>query len=572
MVFTGVAWSAFSSAIAKLTALVVQLALARMLAPSDFGLAAIAIGIANLVLFANPFAFTDLLVQRGDRFPSLRRRVGWSAFGVGSACLAGVLIAGVIGSYRTPPVEAVQAVERGETVEEVAADGDFASILGDGRFRIEAKRGPESAWEAVDLRADGDETLASVRKQLERGTDEDVVSYRALDSEGGTVLDRLAVPYQSIPFIVVMIVLGIRPFSQGLQVVPAAWLRRSFRFRTISIVRATGNVAGGIVAIGIAILTANPVAVVIAPSTGETIVAVVYLWLFRGRMPRARPERDRRLFGDFGKLAVGQWIHNCGYFLPFTILGGFLIQSEVGQFYFAHNISLQVSMIFAGMLAAPLLPVFTKVAAEPGRFDFAVLRAQRTLFGIALPICVGVGLVIPWVIPLVFSAKWEPAVDLAIVLFVAQAFGLMLAIANAAMKSRAAFNVWIGWHVVLTAGLLGSAVLGGLLESMQVTAWANLVWYAILVPGGIILALQDRRCGAVVRGILVPAIAILPMAALHIPRILGYEGPLVDVLVAAGGIATLPVYGLVIRMLHPEHFDDLMSPLKRIVGRLSRRS
>lgn len=568
MVFSGVAWSALSSAVAKSTALVVQFALARLLAPSDFGIAAIAIGVANLIILANPFAFTDLLVQRGDRFPNLRRRVGLSAVVIGGLCFVAVLVAGGVGSRRTPPVEAVQAVERGDTVESVEDDGELGRILEDGRFEIVAQGPDRPGWSPVRLEAEGGETLASVRKRLRDDMGEGPVRYRAIDSAGATVLDRLALPYESIPFVLVMVVLGIRPLSQGLQVVPAAWLRTSFRFRTISLVRASGNVIGGVAAVGLAILTANPVALVIAPSTGESFVAVAYLWLTRGRMPRAKPERDRRLYGDFGKLAVGQWIHNCGYFVPFTILGWFLLQSEVGQFYFAHNISLQVSMIFSGMLAAPLLPVFAKVAGSPGRFDVAVVRAQRTLFGLALPVCIGIGLVLPWAIPLVFSSKWNPAVDLAIVLFAAQAFGLLLAIANAAMKARAAFNLWIGWHVVLTAGLLGSALLGGVFESMGITAWANLGWYALLVPLGLFLALQERRPGPVLRAIAVPVVAILPMAACHLPRLLGHEGPFVDVLVAVAGLAMVPVYAVIIRLLDREQYDDLMSPVKRLLNRV----
>ena len=568
VVFSGVAWGAFSSAVAKSTSLVVQLALARLLAPSDFGIAAIAIGVANLVILANPFAFTDLLVQRGDRFPNLRRRVGLSAFVVGALCFVAVLVAAWVGSHRTPPLEAVQAVDRGETVASVSGDSEFAEILRDGTFEIVAQQAGGDAWSPVRFEAAGDETLASVREKLQEDSGGESPRYRAIDSRGATVLDRLALPYESIPFIAVMIVLGIRPLSQGLQVVPAAWLRTSFQFRVFALVRSTGNVVGGVVAVGVALLTANPVALVIAPSTGETLVAFTYLWLTRGRMPRSKPERDRKLYGDFGKLAVGQWIHNCGYFVPFTILGWFLLQSEVGQFYFAHNISLQASMIFSGMLAAPLLPVFAKVASEPGRFDLAVVRAQRTLFGLALPVCIGIGLVLPWLIPLVFSPKWTPAVDLAIVLFAAQSFGLLLAVANTALKARAAFNVWIAWHVFLTAGLLGSAVLGGMLENMQLTAWMNLGCYAVLVPTGLLLALQDRRVVPVLRAIAVPVLAILPMVAWHLPRILGYDGVLVDVVVAVGGVAMLPVYAFLIRILDREQYEDLMSPVKRILARV----
>lgn len=568
VVFSGVAWSALSSGIAKTTSLLVQFALARLLAPSDFGIAAIAIGLANLVILANPFAFTDLLVQRGDRFPSLRRRVGRSASAIGVACFVAVLAAGLIGSHRTPPVEAVQAVERGETVQDVDVDGNFASTLRDGRYKIESRPSDASQWNPVRFEAQGDESLAILRSRLEAGSSTAGTSYRAIDSRGGMVLDRLAVPYESIPLVAVMLILGIRPLSQGFQVVPAAWLRQSFRFRTISLVRATGNILGGIVAVTVALLTANPVALVIAPSTGEAVVAVAYLWSTRGRMPRADPEPDRRLFGDFGKLAVGQWIHNCGYFVPFTILGWFLVQSDVGQFYFAHNISLQVSMIFSGMLAAPLLPVFARVAQESGRFDLAVLRAQRTLFGLALPICVGIGLVLPWLIPLVFSAKWTPAVDLAIVLFIAQAVGLLIAIVNTAMKARAAFNVWIGWHILLTVGLLGAALVGGLTENMQITAWLTLGWYVILVPIGLTLSLHERRVRLVMRAIVVPAIAILPMAALHLPRFLGHEGIVVDVAMLIGGMAMLPVYALLIRILYREQFDDLVAPLARIAARV----
>ena len=43
---------------------------------------------------------------------------------------------------------------------------------------------------------------------------------------------------------------------------------------------------------------------------------------------------------------------------------------------------------------------------------------------------------------------------------------------------------------------------------------------------------------------------------------------LVDVVVAVGGVAMLPVYALLIRILDREQYEDLMSPVKRILARV----
>ena len=64
----GSTWNLGQSIAAKITGLVTQIILARLLFPSDFGLLGIAVSLIAIVGFINPLSMGDLLVQRGPRF------------------------------------------------------------------------------------------------------------------------------------------------------------------------------------------------------------------------------------------------------------------------------------------------------------------------------------------------------------------------------------------------------------------------------------------------------------------------------------------------------------------------
>lgn len=80
---TGVRWSAIQNWGSKLAGFVVFLILARLLAPQDFGLVAMAVGLAAIVETVVDIGFGDAIVQRQALADEHLHTAFWVAIAVG---------------------------------------------------------------------------------------------------------------------------------------------------------------------------------------------------------------------------------------------------------------------------------------------------------------------------------------------------------------------------------------------------------------------------------------------------------------------------------------------------------
>lgn len=105
-ILRGVAWKAGSQITLQLTRMVVALVLARMLAPHDWGLAAMVLVFSGFVVVFTDNALGTALIQRRDVNDGDRSTVFWISAGLGLALAAlGVLLAEPLADfYREPDV------------------------------------------------------------------------------------------------------------------------------------------------------------------------------------------------------------------------------------------------------------------------------------------------------------------------------------------------------------------------------------------------------------------------------------------------------------------------------------
>ena len=108
-ILRGVAWKAGSQLTLQVTRMVVALVLARLLAPHDWGLAAMVMVFAGFVVVFTDNALGTALIQRDDLVEEDRSTVFWMSAAVGLLlALAGIGLAGPIaGFYREPQVRAL---------------------------------------------------------------------------------------------------------------------------------------------------------------------------------------------------------------------------------------------------------------------------------------------------------------------------------------------------------------------------------------------------------------------------------------------------------------------------------
>ena len=122
-ILSGVAWKAGSQIWLQLSRMVVALILARMLAPHDFGLAAMVFVFSSFVVVFTDNALGTALVQRRELQDDDRSTVFWVSTGVGLLLtLTGVALSGPLAAFYGE--DAVQALFAAVSI------GFFVSALG----------------------------------------------------------------------------------------------------------------------------------------------------------------------------------------------------------------------------------------------------------------------------------------------------------------------------------------------------------------------------------------------------------------------------------------------------------
>lgn len=106
-ILRGLGWKVASVAFMQSSRIVVAIVLARLLAPHDFGIAAMVLVFSSLVLIFSDLALGAALVQRRELTERDRSTVFWTSVATGGAfCLAGVALSGPIaGFYGEPSVQ-----------------------------------------------------------------------------------------------------------------------------------------------------------------------------------------------------------------------------------------------------------------------------------------------------------------------------------------------------------------------------------------------------------------------------------------------------------------------------------
>ncbi len=101
---SGVAWKAASQIILQLSRMVVALVLARLLAPGDWGLAAMVLVFSGFVVVITDNAFGTALIQRRKLHKGDRSTVFWISAGGGLAlALAGISLSSPLAEYYDQP-------------------------------------------------------------------------------------------------------------------------------------------------------------------------------------------------------------------------------------------------------------------------------------------------------------------------------------------------------------------------------------------------------------------------------------------------------------------------------------
>ncbi|MEM9624704.1 MAG: lipopolysaccharide biosynthesis protein [Pseudomonadota bacterium] len=190
-----------------------------------------------------------------------------------------------------------------------------------------------------------------------------------------------------------------------------AKLRRELRFRGFMILNVAATFAGAVVAIAMA-LAGYGVWSLVAQQWVYALVGLIAGLLASGWMPRLRFDlgniREMWAFSSFTVLEA--MLAFCARRLDLIILAFFWSAEVVGHYFLANRLLFSAGMLTYYSISHLGLPFLARLAVDPYAYREAIHRTLRLVSLACLPTLVGLALVAPLLVPLLFGEAWTESV------------------------------------------------------------------------------------------------------------------------------------------------------------------
>ena len=190
-----------------------------------------------------------------------------------------------------------------------------------------------------------------------------------------------------------------------------ALFMRAMSFKTLELRYLASLWVAGIVSISVAAAGAGAWALVLQQVALATAF-VVSLWWRRDWRPTFEFSLDdfRRLSGFAIRIAGGRWARLAELLVLSLLIGKLVGVTELGLWAFATSAVILPLSVISIPIAEVLFPAFSRMQGEHERIGALWLDSIRLLAAVILPGLVGLAIVAPDAIPLVFGSQWSAAV------------------------------------------------------------------------------------------------------------------------------------------------------------------
>jgi PST family polysaccharide transporter len=235
----------------------------------------------------------------------------------------------------------------------------------------------------------------------------------------------------------------------SLCVVPDALLRREFRNAPLAARSLLATAGGGLVAVPMA-FAGFGVWSLVAFQLVQPLIRAVVLWSAHPWRPAFRfsgphlHEITRYVGGVLGERVLG----SLDFVIPRVVLGHALGPAAVGQFTTARKILDLLVYLLIRPVSRVAMPSFAGLAGDRARTQELFTFGAQFAGLVAFPGHVGLALVAPALIPLVFGPAWSPSVPAVQVLTL---FGLILPLSQLCTALMQGIGR-VGWQMALAGG------------------------------------------------------------------------------------------------------------------------
>ncbi len=358
-------------------------------------------------------------------------------------------------------------------------------------------------------------------------------------------------------------------FISSLSTVQANLLIREMNFRFLELRTMVATVIGAAVAIGLAASGAGAWALIAQQLTVYTVSLMLLTGFSRWR-PRlifSRASlREMRGFGGniSGNILMNQLTYNTDNVLIGRVLGA----SALGLYTFGYSLIMLPATKISSPLVQVLYPVFSRIQHDRQRLSSLWLRSLRLMTAITLPAMLGLIVVAPEAIDIVFGTRWHDAIPIVQIL---ATVGIAIAIANLngiVLQAQAKTRFVFRYSCVLYGCALISFIVGlqwGIVGVAGCFAAVNVfIQPAYLHLTARSMGLGLAQCGQALSGV-IQATTLAIAAALLTRGLLTADGAPAAVRLAATSVAGASLYAGALKWRAP----DVVAELRRLRPRRS---
>jgi PST family polysaccharide transporter len=314
--------------------------------------------------------------------------------------------------------------------------------------------------------------------------------------------------------------------------VQSSKLAIDMRFRTLAVLGTSSALLRQLSSIAFALMGFGAMSFVL-PLLLTAVFDAVCSWILVGRVPRG-PALNWPLFKEL--FLQSRWVMIGAFALSLILQGDYLAVGRLedtqvlGIYFFAFQLTASVATLFTTGMDSVLLPTMAKLKGDQARQANAFRRTLRVLTMAAAPCSVGLALVSPVLISLLWRGKWDAAIAPAQILSLSIVTRLLVPAAISLIESHGRWKLRSSLMLVDGAATVVFACIGAYLGgALSIAAWVSI--------GGAVMTLM--YCAAAGR------VMSLPMS-----RIIADTVPPMVIAAAAGAgaftlAAMLPSHALV---------------------------
>ena len=277
--------------------------------------------------------------------------------------------------------------------------------------------------------------------------------------------------------------------------VPTARMLKEMRFRELAIIGFGYNMVAMILSIVLAMRGWGVYSFVIPlPVVGA--LRALALWITAPTHIGLNPHFRRwpKLAGGSSLLMGSVVFQTISRIAEMSCLRAFAPVTVVGDYFFASNLSTQITQVFSTNVAGVLYPALTSIQDDIPRQTNAFLRAANLVALTGMPLCVLESLLAGPLLTLVYGEKWHMSILPLELLALGAAFMLLREPALNFLLAQGRFRFQLAWAstsamiyvplVFLAAWTGGEVMLAAMVAAYWVLTAPLLVWLAIAHRGG----------------------------------------------------------------------------------------